>query len=148
MSTLPHVAETGVELTPDPARVDLDLLQRELAATYWATGVPRDVVAASVAGSDVVSAHGDGGMVGFARMVTDRATFGWIADVIVVEAARGRGVGTALVADLVDRARAYGLRRVMLATKDAHGVYAPFGFAEPPPGRMMELTRDPRELYS
>ena len=130
------------EITDDPARVDVDLLQRELAATYWAPGVSREVVEASIAGSDCWSVHRDDRQIGFARLVTDRATFGWLADVIVAEQARGAGVGRALVAVVVERARRYGLRRVLLATRDAHGVYRPFGFTEPPTGRMLELPLD------
>ena len=128
-----------VEITDDRTRIDVDLLHRELAATYWAPGVTREVVEASIAGSDCWSAHRDGRQIGFARLVTDRATFGWLADVIVAEQARGAGVGRALVAAVVERAMAYGLRRVLLATRDAHGVYRPFGFTEPPEGRMLEL---------
>lgn len=131
------------EISDDPARIDLDLLHRELAASYWSPGVPRSVVAAAVAGSDCWSAHRDGAMVGFARLVTDRATFGWLADVVVVAEHRGTGIGTALVAAAMQRAREYRLRRVLLATRDAHEVYRPFGFAEPPSGLIMSLDARP-----
>jgi GNAT superfamily N-acetyltransferase len=129
-----------VEITDDPRRIDLDLVHRELAASYWSPGVPRSVVEAAIAGSDCWSAYRDGRQVGFARLVTDRATFGWLADVFVVENARGTGIGRTLVAAVLERARQYGLRRVMLATRDAHEVYRPLGFAEPPAGRFMECT--------
>jgi GNAT superfamily N-acetyltransferase len=129
-----------VEITDDHARIDVDLVHRELAASYWSPGVPRAVVEAAIAGSLCWSAHLDGRQVGFARLVTDRATFGWISDVFVVEGARGAGIGRALVAAVVERARHYGLRRVMLATRDAHEVYRPFGFTEPPAGLLMQRT--------
>ncbi|HXV94612.1 MAG TPA: GNAT family N-acetyltransferase [Pseudonocardia sp.] len=134
---------SGLEITADRSRIDLDLLHRELAASYWSPGVHRSVVEAAVAGSECWSAHEHGAMVGFARLVTDRATFGWLADVVVVEAARGRGVGTALVGEVVARAEGWGLRRLMLATRDAHGLYRTFGFGDPDPGLIMQRTADP-----
>jgi GNAT superfamily N-acetyltransferase len=136
-----------VEITDDRARLDLDLVHRELIASYWSPGVPRAVVEAAVAGSDCWGAYRDGGQIGFARLVTDRATFGWIADVFVVERARGAGVGRALVTAVLERAGAYGLRRVMLATRDAHDVYRPFGFVDPPAGLLLQRTVDASELY-
>jgi GNAT superfamily N-acetyltransferase len=129
-----------VEITDDPRRIDVDLVHRELAASYWSPGVPRSVVEAAIAGSDCWSAHRDDAQVGFARLVTDRATFGWLADVFVVEPARGAGIGRSLVAAVVERARGYGLRRMMLATRDAHGIYRPFGFADPPAGLLLQWT--------
>jgi GNAT superfamily N-acetyltransferase len=140
--------ETGaLEITDDRSRIDLDLVHRELAASYWSPGVPRAVVEAAIAGSECWSAHRDGRQIGFARLVTDRATFGYLADVFVVAEARGAGVGTALVAAVVARADEYGLRRLMLATRDAHGVYRPFGFTDPPSGLLMQRTADPATLY-
>jgi GNAT superfamily N-acetyltransferase len=141
------VVATALEITDDRTRIDVDLVHRELAASYWSPGVPRSVVEAAIAGSDCWSAHRDGRQVGFCRLVTDRATFGWLADVFVVAEARGEGVGTALVEAAVERAERYGLRRLMLATRDAHGVYRPFGFTDPPPGLLLERTVDPVVLY-
>jgi GNAT superfamily N-acetyltransferase len=137
----------GLEITDDPARIDVDLVHRELAASYWSPGVPRRVVEAAIAGSECWSAHRDGRQVGFARLVTDGATFGYLADVFVVAQARGAGVGKALVSTVVARADEYGLRRLVLATRDAHGVYRPFGFTDPPAGLLMERTADPAVLY-
>lgn len=140
--------ETAVEITDDHTRIDVGLVHRELAASYWSPGVPRSVVEAAIAGSDCWSAHRDGHQIGFARLVTDRATFGWLADVFVVELARGQGVGTALVRAVVGRAERYGLRRLMLATRDAHDVYRPFGFTDPTAGLLLERTADPAVLYA
>jgi GNAT superfamily N-acetyltransferase len=96
---------TDLEITADRTRIDLDLVHRELAANYWSPGVPRAVVEAASTGSDCWSAHRAGQQVGFARLVTDRATFGWLADVFVVAEARGAGIGTVLVAAVVERAQ-------------------------------------------
>jgi GNAT superfamily N-acetyltransferase len=136
-----------IEITEDPTRIDVDLVHRELAASYWSPGVPRSVVEAAIAGSDCWSAHRDGRQIGFARLVTDRATFGYLADVFVVEEARGAGVGRALVTAVMERADGYGVRRLILATRDAHGVYRPFGFTDPKPGLLMVRTVDPEVLY-
>ncbi|MGE3286963.1 MAG: GNAT family N-acetyltransferase [Pseudonocardia sp.] len=145
------MSPAGIEIDDDPARVDVDVLHPALAASYWSPGVPRHVVEAAIAGSDCFGAY-DGSrdpacMVGFARLVTDRATFGWLADVIVLPGARGRGIGTALVRAVTERASAYGLRRLMLATRDAHELYRPHGFADPVPGVLMERVEDPARLY-
>jgi GNAT superfamily N-acetyltransferase len=134
---VPH-RTINAEITDDPARIDLDLVHRELAASYWSPGVPRAVVEAAIAGSECWSAHCDGQQIGFARLVTDRATFGWLADVFVVEHARGAGIGRALVTAVIERAQQYGLRRVMLATRDAHEVYRPLGFTDAPTGMFMQ----------
>lgn len=139
---------SDVEITDDPGRIDIDLLQRELAASYWTPGIPRAVVEAAIAGSECFSAHRDGQMIGFARLVTDRATFGYLADVIVVDRHRGDGVGKALVAAVLDRADSYRLRKVALSTRDAHGVYRPFGFDEPPEGEWMQRSTPPAWLTS
>ena len=140
-------ATGGLEITDDRGRLDVALVHRELAASYWSPGVPRAVVEAAIAGSECWSAHRDGVQIGFARLVTDRATFGYLADVFVVAEARGAGVGTALVEAVTSRADEYGLRRLILATRDAHGVYRPFGFTDSPPGLLMERTVDPAVLY-
>jgi N-acetylglutamate synthase-like GNAT family acetyltransferase len=137
---------TDVEITDDPASIDVPLLHRELAASYWSPGIPRAVVEAAIAGSDCFSAHRDGEMIGFARLVTDRATFGYLADVIVVAQERGKGTGKALVAAVLDRADGYGVRKVVLATRDAHGVYRPFGFTDPPEGELLQRAVAPSWL--
>jgi GNAT superfamily N-acetyltransferase len=118
-----------IRISTDPADVDLDWLSPAMAErAYWAAGRPRDVVARSIAGSLCFSALQGAHQVGFARVVTDQATFAWICDVFVDESARGLGVGKRLMAAIVDDPRLQGLKRMMLATDDAHGLYAQFGF--------------------
>jgi GNAT superfamily N-acetyltransferase len=118
-----------IRISTDPADVDLDWLVAGLSErAYWALGRPRDVVERSVANSLCYSALHMGRQVGFARVVTDQATFAWICDVFVDESARGLGVGKALMAAILDDARLQGLKRMMLATDNAHGLYAQFGF--------------------
>ncbi len=133
------------QLTDDRARFDLDRAHGWISReSYWAAGIPRPVLAKAVAGSLVVGAYaGDGEMAGMARVVTDRATFGWICDVFVDAEARGQGLGKAITAYLKAHPDLQGLMRLHLATRDAHGLYAQFGFV-PLTGvdRWMEI-RDP-----
>jgi GNAT superfamily N-acetyltransferase len=114
----------------DPARLDLDRVHAWLAASYWSPGVAREVVERSIRGSIPFGAYEDGVQVGFARVVTDRATFAWVADVVVAPEARGKGVGKAIMGAIVAHPELQGLRRMVLATRDAHGLYAQFGFEQ------------------
>lgn len=130
-----------VEISDDPARLDLAVVHGFLSReSYWARGVSREVVEASVRASWCVAAYDGGALVGFARLAGDRATFAWLCDVFVLPEARGQGVARRLVGAAVDRARADGVRRVLLATADAHGLYRQLGFGEPRAGLFMELT--------
>ena len=124
-----------VTVSTDASLLDLDILHRWLSTdAYWAIGRPREVVERAVAGSLNFGAYDDGRLVGYARVVTDSATFAWLCDVYVDPAARGAGVGVALI-EAVDAALTeLQVRRTLLATADAHGLYAKFGFepmAEP-----------------
>jgi GNAT superfamily N-acetyltransferase len=124
-----------------PSEADIDIIHAVLSETYWSPGVPRDVVARACANSVCAIARDEaGGLVGFARCVTDRATFAWLCDVFVLPEHQGRGLARALVRTLMDAPELQGLRRWLLATRDAHGVYAPFGFTPlAAPERWMEI---------
>ena len=123
--------DPGIDISTDPARLDVGLIHRYLSEeSYWAKGRSRDVVERSLAGSMVFGAYTrEGEMVGFTRVVTDRATFAWICDVFVVDDHRGGGIGKALVAAVCDHRDLRDIKRMLLATSDAHALYAPFGFA-------------------
>lgn len=121
----------GYEISTDPARIDAARVHGWLSTdAYWAMGRSREKQDAAIAGSlnfgvhDTASAE----QVAYARVVTDRATFAWLCDVYVDPSVRGKGIGTALVAAVREELRSYGVKRVMLATHDAHGVYAKLGF--------------------
>jgi len=141
-------AAGALELSTDQARLDIGLVHDYLAReSYWARGIPRATVERALAHSVCISAWSGGSMAGFARVVTDQATFGYLADVFVVESQRGRGVARAMLAALFDDPRLQGLRRMMLATRDAHGLYAGFGFRPlGDPARLME--RYDADVYS
>jgi GNAT superfamily N-acetyltransferase len=129
-----------IELDDDKARLDMARIHSWLASSYWSPGIARDVVERAIAGSHCLGAYAaDGGQVGFARMITDHATFAWLADVWIDEPARGRGLGRRMVSWFLDRPDFAGLRRIGLTTADAHGVYAALGFtALARPERYME----------
>lgn len=130
------------EITTDRARLDVDAIHAFLAQSYWSPGIPRALVERALAGSLCIGALADGAQVGFARVVTDRATFAYLADVYVLEAHRGRGLAKRLMEAVVAHPDLQGLRRMMLATRDAHGLYAQFGFAPlSAPDRLMEVLR-------
>jgi GNAT superfamily N-acetyltransferase len=120
------------EISTDPQRLDVDRIHRFLSTeAYWSPGVAREVVERSIAGSLPFGVYTDGGeQVGFARVVTDYATFAWIADVFVVQEHRGRGLGKRLVEAILSHGDLKGLRRWMLGTADAHELYRRYGFDE------------------
>jgi GNAT superfamily N-acetyltransferase len=118
------------ELSDDAARFDLPRAHRWIAEqSYWAPGIPLATFRRAVEGSLTIGAYGpDGEMAAMARVVSDRATFGWVCDVFVDGAHRGAGLGKALTAYIRTHRDLQGLRRLHLATRDAHGLYAQFGF--------------------
>ena len=120
----------GYEISTDRARLDLPRIHRFLATeAYWSPGVPRDVVERSIENSICFGVYAPGGdQVGFARVVTDQATFPWLADVYVESGHRGNGLGKRLVATVLEHPDLQGLRRWMLGTADAHELYRRFGF--------------------
>ncbi|WP_327256673.1 GNAT family N-acetyltransferase [Streptomyces sp. NBC_01244] len=121
----------GHEISTDPDRLDRELIHRWLSGdAYWALGRSREKQEAAIEGSlnygvyDSVS----GVQVAYARVITDRATFAWLCDVYVDRGVRGKGLGTALAGAVRDHLAPYGLRRILLATADAHEVYGTVGF--------------------
>jgi GNAT superfamily N-acetyltransferase len=131
----------GYTISTDPARLDVDVIHRYLSGeAYWSRGVPRPVVERAIAGSLCFGLYDAGGaQVGFARVVTDRATFAYLADVFVLKAHRRKGLSKRLMAAAIAHPDLQGLRRWLLATRDAHGLYAQFGFTPlANPERIME----------
>ncbi|TDR79887.1 GNAT family N-acetyltransferase [Paludibacterium purpuratum] len=125
----------------DPQRLDRETIYRFLSQeSYWARDLPRAIFERSLAGSLCFGGYDDAGtQVAFARVVTDRATFGYLADVFVHADWRGQGIGKALVRFILDYPELQDLRRFMLATADAHSLYAGYGFTPlSAPDRLME----------
>ena len=133
-------------ISDDPGRFDADALHDFLEVEgYWTQGRSREQTAVAVANSVVLGVYGpDGSMVGGARIVTDRATFGYVTDVYVLAEHRGRGLGRALAAATCEHPAVAGIKRLMLITDDAHELYRPLGFTElPRPEGWMELRPVP-----
>ena len=128
----------GYEISTDESRLDVDVIWGFLRTAYWSAAVEREAVERSIAGSIAFGVYApDGSQAGFARIVTDGATFGWLADLFVLDEHRGRGLGVRLTKAAADEADRLGLRQMLLATADAHSMYERFGFEATPPGRFM-----------
>lgn len=130
----------GYLLSGDRSRLNVDLVHRWISTdTYWAPGRTRDVMVAAIAGSQPVGMYEpDGTQVAFARVITDGVTFAYLSDLYVAREVRGRGLGSWLVACLRDELGRRGLRRLVLTTNDAQGVYARLGFTGVRADRWME----------
>jgi GNAT superfamily N-acetyltransferase len=129
-------------VSTDRALIDLDVVHGFLTGCYWAKGIPRDVVARSIENSLCFGVYAEGKQVGFARVISDCATYAYIGDVFLLESFRGRGLGKWLMECIMQHPRLQGLRRWSLVTSDAHGLYAQFGFeALKKPQNYMELHR-------
>ena len=131
----------NIVVTTDRSRLDLDVIHGFLTTSYWARGVPREVVARSMEHSLCFGAFDEDRQVGFARVISDRATFAYICDVFTLESHRGHGVGKSLMAAIMSHPDLQGLRRRTLFTRDAHGLYRQFGFGPAGhPERLMEVV--------
>jgi len=116
------------EISTDRNKLDVALIHSFLSSSYWAQNIPRTVVEKSIEHSLCFGAYHEGSQIGFARVVTDFAAIAYLADVFVVPEHRGRGVAKMLVRAVLEHPELQGLRRFILSTKDAHGLYAQFGF--------------------
>jgi GNAT superfamily N-acetyltransferase len=127
------------EISTDRARLDLRFVHEYLSTqSYWARGRDAETVRRSVEHSLPFGLYHGERQIGFARVVTDRATFAWLADVFVLDEFRGEGLGKWLVETILTHPELQGLRRWTLGTRDAHELYRRFGFAETPAGFFME----------
>jgi GNAT superfamily N-acetyltransferase len=128
-------------ISSDPALIDVDAVHDYLSrASYWAEGISRERCEIALRNSIPFGVFRDGKQVGYARAITDRATFAYLADVYVLESFRGQGLGKLLVETALKHPELAHLRRWMLGTRDAHGLYAQHGFIPlEEPGRWMEL---------
>lgn len=137
------MADDAIELSADPARIQFDVVHGFLSVhAPWCKGIPAETLARALQHSVCVGAYDGSAQVDFARAVTDHATFANIVDVFVLPPHRGQGVGKVLMQALLDHAGLQGLRRITLATANAHALYAQFGFTPlGDPVRHMELHR-------
>ena len=131
----------GFTISTDRSELDRKAIHEFLTTSYWATGIPREVVDRSIDGALCFGVFENGRQVGFARVITDSATFAYLADVYVLESHRGRGLAAWLMECILAHPDLQGLRRWMLLTRDAHPLYRKSGFRDlAHPERVMEMT--------
>jgi GNAT superfamily N-acetyltransferase len=142
MTTGPSLP-TGYSLATGFERMDFEAVHACLARSYWSPGVARALVERAAANSMCFGLfHERDGQVAYARVLSDKTTFAYLADVFVLESHRGKGLSKALVQAIQADPDLQGLRRFLLATRDAHGLYAQFGFTPiAAPDRLMEIVR-------
>jgi N-acetylglutamate synthase-like GNAT family acetyltransferase len=116
------------QISDDKNQLQLDIVHSLLKDAYWCKGIPKKTVAAAIESSICFGVYKSNSQVGFARIVTDGATFAWICDVIIDEKHRGRGLSKELMKAILKHSKLQGLRRICLATKDAHKLYEQFNF--------------------
>ena len=128
-------------ISTDRRRLQVGVVHGFLASSYWAKGIPREVVERSIENSLCFGLYEGDRQIGFARVVTDYATFAWVGDVFILEEARGKGLGKWLMEVVAGHPELQGLRRWVLATRDAHGLYEKVGFTRlPHPETYMERS--------
>ena len=133
-------------ISTDRSRIDVAAVHAFLTQTYWSPAIPESVVRRAIAGSLTFGIYHGREQVGFARVITDRATYAYLSDVYVLEAHRGRGLAKWLMEVVMSHPGLQGLRRFALSTRDAHALYAQFGFeVVANPERQMEIMQ--RDIY-
>jgi len=131
---------TEYEITTDKSRLDVAAIHAFLSQTYWSPGIPFAIVQKAIQNSLTFGVYLGAEQVGFARVITDKTTFAYLSDVYILDAHRGKGLSKRLLQTIQAHEDLQGLRRFMLATKDAHGLYEQFGFKPLlNPTRMMEV---------
>ena len=122
-------AKDGFTITTEKEKIDIPYVHRFLRQSYWACTIPVEVVQRSIEGSLCFAVFHQQKQIGFARVITDEATFAYLADVFIDEHYRGEGLSKWLMEIIMGHPSLQGLRRFMLATRDAHGLYSRFGFS-------------------
>ncbi|EIA3114545.1 TPA: GNAT family N-acetyltransferase [Vibrio cholerae] len=119
----------GFEISTDNNRLNFEVIYEFISQSYWAADIPKATLEKAISNSFCFGVYDAiGRQVGFARLITDKATFAYLADVFIIESQRGKGLSKRLVETIVTHPELQGLRRMVLATKDAHGLYAQYGF--------------------
>lgn len=132
----------GFAITTETSFFNVEFIHAFLSQSYWAENIPIETVQKSIDNSLCFGVFHLGRQIGFARVITDKATFAYLADVFIDEAYRGQGLSKWLMEEMMNHEDLQGLRRMMLATRDAHGLYAQFGFSELTfPERWMQIHK-------
>lgn len=139
------VRKNEYTISTDKSKIDIDFVHGFLTQSYWSPGILMKTVKKAVEGSLCFGVYYNNTQIGFARMITDIATFAYLADVFIDENYRGKGLGKWLIKVILAHPDLQGLRRIMLATKDAHSLYAQFGFVPfTTPERWMAYSPPPK----
>jgi GNAT superfamily N-acetyltransferase len=137
-----EVRKREITISTDPARLDVEVIHNFLSRSYWAEGIPKEMVERSLRGSICFGVYERGRQVGFARVISDCATFAYLADVFILESHRGKGLSKLLMKAILAHPELQGLRLWCLVTRDAHGLYRQFGFKTlRHPENYMEIRR-------
>lgn len=124
-----ETSKGGYLITTDNAKMNIDVIHAYLRTSYWAEGIPKEIVEKSVANSLCFGVFYNTQQIGFARLVTDKATFAYLGDVFILPGHRGNGLSKWLMETILAHPEVQGLRRWILATRDAHGLYEQFGWS-------------------
>lgn len=136
-----HQASEDILISSDKSLLDLDRIHAFLVSAYWSKGIPREVVERAIQNALCFGVYKAGAQIGFARVITDHATFAYLADVFIVQEEQRRGYGKALIAHVTEALGRLRLRRTLLATADAHGLYRQYGFTPlEKPDNFMEIN--------
>lgn len=134
------IVKDNFSVSTDISRLDINVIHGFLSSSYWAENIPVETVRKSIEGSMCFGVYDKNRQIGFARMITDKATFAYLADVFILEEYRGRGLSKWLMEIIMNSPELQGLRRIMLATRDAHGLYKKSGFTPlTQPNRWMQI---------
>jgi GNAT superfamily N-acetyltransferase len=117
------VHKDNFSISTDKSKLDISIIHDFLSHSYWSENIPKEIIQKSIEGSLCFGVYAGDKQVGFARMVTDKATFAYLADVFIIEAYRGKGLSKWLIEIILSHPDLQGLRRILLATRDAHGLY-------------------------
>ena len=117
-------------ISTEKEKMDIDIIHSFLTRSYWAEGISKEIIRRSIEGALCFGVFENDKQVGFARMITDKATFAYLADVFIIEEYRGLGLSKWLMEVIMSHPDLQGLRRIMLATRDAHELYKKFGFTQ------------------
>lgn len=139
------MGSSEIEISTDKSKLDIDYIHKFLSKSYWAKGIPKDAVEKSIKNSFCFGVYSTEKQIGFARVITDYTTFGYLADVFIDENQRGAGLGKKLVNEIVNHKELVGLKRWHLLTNDAQGLYSKYGFNVPEdPSIHMEKRKKPK----
>lgn len=123
-----HYQKGEFTISTNPAKLDLEVIHGYLSRSYWTPGIPKETVRQSIEHSLCFGLYEKDTQIGFARVITDKTSFAYLADVFVLETRQGHGLGKWLIHCIINHPDLQGLRRWLLATRDAHGLYAQYGF--------------------